>query len=70
MAEPPVTFASLLRKLRREARLTQEELAEAAALSVRAVSYLESGMVTSPQKDTGPMGKISMKDAGRCILRL
>ena len=52
MAEPPVTFASLLRKLRREARLTQEELAEAAALSVRAVSYLEGGMVTSPQKDT------------------
>ena len=52
MAEPPVTFASLLRKLRRDARLTQEELAEAAALSVRAVSYLEGGMVTSPQKDT------------------
>lgn len=29
MAEPPVTFAGLLRKLRAEARLTQEELAEA-----------------------------------------
>jgi tetratricopeptide (TPR) repeat protein/transcriptional regulator with XRE-family HTH domain len=52
VAEPPVTFASLLRKLRREARLTQEELAEAAALSVRAVSYLERGAVASPQKDT------------------
>jgi tetratricopeptide (TPR) repeat protein/transcriptional regulator with XRE-family HTH domain len=52
VTEPPVTFASLLRKLRREARLTQEELAEAAALSVRAVSYLEAGVVTSPQKDT------------------
>ena len=38
MAEPPVTFAGLLRKLRREARLTQEELAEAAGLSLRAVS--------------------------------
>jgi DNA-binding XRE family transcriptional regulator len=52
VTEPPVAFASLLRKLRREARLTQEELAEAAALSVRAVSYLEAGVVTSPQKDT------------------
>jgi tetratricopeptide (TPR) repeat protein/transcriptional regulator with XRE-family HTH domain len=52
VAEPSVTFADLLRKLRREARLTQEELAGAAALSVRAVSYLETGEVTSPQKDT------------------
>ncbi len=52
MAEPPVTFAGLLRQLRREARLTQEELAEAAGLSVRAVSYLERGVVTSPQKET------------------
>jgi tetratricopeptide (TPR) repeat protein/transcriptional regulator with XRE-family HTH domain len=52
VTEPPVAFASLLRKLRQEARLTQEELAEAAALSVRAVSYLEAGVVTSPQKDT------------------
>jgi tetratricopeptide (TPR) repeat protein/transcriptional regulator with XRE-family HTH domain len=52
VAESPVTFAGLLRKLRREARLTQEELAEAAGVSVRAVAYLERGTVTSPQKDT------------------
>jgi transcriptional regulator with XRE-family HTH domain len=52
VAEPPVGFAGLLRKLRREARLTQEELAEAAGVSLRAVSYLERGVVTSPQKDT------------------
>ena len=52
MAEPPVGFAGLLRKLRREARLTQEELAETAGVSLRAVSYLERGVVTSPQKDT------------------
>ncbi len=52
MAEPPTGFADLLRKLRREAGLTQEELAEAAVLSVRAVSYLERGVVTSPQKET------------------
>ncbi len=30
MAEPPVAFASLLRKLRRKARLTQEELQQLA----------------------------------------
>jgi transcriptional regulator with XRE-family HTH domain len=52
VAEPPAGFAGLLRKLRREAGLTQEELAEAAVLSVRAVSYLERGVVTSPQKET------------------
>jgi transcriptional regulator with XRE-family HTH domain len=52
VAEPPVAFASLLRKLRRKARLTQEELAGAAGVSVRAVSNLERGAVTTPQKDT------------------
>ena len=52
MAEPPVGFASLLRKLRRKARLTQEELAGAADVSVRAVSNLERGAVITPQKDT------------------
>jgi transcriptional regulator with XRE-family HTH domain len=52
VAEPPAGFASLLRRLRREARLTQEELAEAAGVSVRAVSYLERGVVTSPQRET------------------
>ena len=52
MGEPPPGFGSLLRRLRREARLTQEELAEAAALSVRAVAYLERGVVTTPQKET------------------
>jgi len=52
VAEPPAEFGSLLRRLRREARLTQEELAEVAALSVRAVAYLERGVVTTPQKET------------------
>jgi tetratricopeptide (TPR) repeat protein/transcriptional regulator with XRE-family HTH domain len=52
VAEPPVTFAPLLRHLRTEARLTQEELAEAAGVSLRSVSDLERGRVTVPQKDT------------------
>jgi tetratricopeptide (TPR) repeat protein/transcriptional regulator with XRE-family HTH domain len=52
VAEPPVTFAALLRKLRTGARLTQEELAEAAGLSPRSVSDLERGVATSPRRDT------------------
>jgi tetratricopeptide (TPR) repeat protein/transcriptional regulator with XRE-family HTH domain len=52
VAEPPVRFAGVLRRLRVSARLTQEELAEAAGLSWRAVSNLERGMVTTPHKDT------------------
>ena len=52
VAEPPVTFAGLLRKLRTEARLTQEELADAARLSPRAVSDLERGINRTARKDT------------------
>jgi transcriptional regulator with XRE-family HTH domain len=45
MAEQPAMgFAGLLRQLRAEARLTQEELAEAAGLSPRSVSNLERGI--------------------------
>jgi tetratricopeptide (TPR) repeat protein/transcriptional regulator with XRE-family HTH domain len=50
--ERPVTFAGLLRKLRTEARLTQEELAEAAGLSPRSVSDLERGIAVTPHRDT------------------
>jgi len=52
VAEPPVTFAGLLRKLRAEARLTQEELAETAGLSHRSISDLERGIATTPRRDT------------------
>jgi transcriptional regulator with XRE-family HTH domain len=45
MAEgPALGFAGLLRQLRTKARLTQEELAEAAGLSPRSVSDLERGI--------------------------
>ena len=50
--EPALTFAGLLRQLRAEARLTQEELAEAAGLSSRAVSDLERGINRTARKDT------------------
>ena len=52
LAEPPVPFAGMLRRLRAEAGLTQEELAGAAGLTSRAISYLERGVVSTPHKDT------------------
>jgi tetratricopeptide (TPR) repeat protein/transcriptional regulator with XRE-family HTH domain len=52
VAEPPAQFASVLRRLRTGAGLTQEELAEVAGLSSRAVSYLEGGVVAMPHKET------------------
>src|ERR1700691_1403853 len=52
VAEPPVTFAALLRKLRAQARLTQEELAEATGLSPRSVSDLERGIAATPPRET------------------
>jgi transcriptional regulator with XRE-family HTH domain len=47
-----LTLAGLLRQLRADARLTQEELAEAARLSPRSVSDLERGIHRSARKDT------------------
>src|SRR5579872_2194180 len=45
-------FAGLLRQLRAGARLTQEELAEAAGLSPRSVSDLERGINRTARKGT------------------
>jgi tetratricopeptide (TPR) repeat protein/transcriptional regulator with XRE-family HTH domain len=50
--EPALTFADLLRQLRAEARLTQEELAGAAGVSPRSVSDLERGVNRTARKDT------------------
>ena len=47
-----LSFAGLLRQLRAEAKLTQEELAEAASLSRRSVSDLERGINRTAHKDT------------------
>ena len=52
VAEPGLSFAGLLRQLRGEAGLTQEELAEAAGLSPRSVSDLERGIHRTAHKDT------------------
>ena len=48
-------FGSLLRQLRAEAGLTQEELAEAAGLSPRSVSDLERGINRTARKDTAEL---------------
>jgi transcriptional regulator with XRE-family HTH domain len=58
VADGPVTgqaglgFGGLLRRLRDEAGLTQDELAEAARVSQRAVSDLERGINRTARKDT------------------
>ncbi len=50
--QPGLEFAGVLRQLRTEARLTQEELAQAAGLSPRSVSDLERGIHRTARKDT------------------
>ena len=47
-----LSFARLLRRLRAEAKLTQEELAAEAGVSLRAVSNLERGFSRTAHKDT------------------
>jgi transcriptional regulator with XRE-family HTH domain len=49
---PALRFGGLLRQLRTQARMTQEELAEAARLSPRSVSDLERGISRTARKDT------------------
>jgi WD40 repeat protein/transcriptional regulator with XRE-family HTH domain len=50
-----LSFGGLLRQLRAEARLTQEELAETAQLSPRSVSDLERGINRTARKDTAEL---------------
>ena len=47
-----VGFGGLLRRLRDEAGLTQDELAKAAKVSQRAISDLERGVNATARKDT------------------
>jgi WD40 repeat protein/transcriptional regulator with XRE-family HTH domain len=56
MVEQPVLgFGGLLRQLRARARLTQEELGEAAGLSPRSVSDLERGINRTARKDSAEL---------------
>jgi transcriptional regulator with XRE-family HTH domain len=62
--QPALSFAGLLRQLRAEAGLTQEELAEAASLSPRSVSDLERGINRTAHKDTALLLADALKLAG------
>ena len=64
-AEPALSFAGLLRQFRAEARLTQEELAEAAGLSPRSVSDLERGINRTARKDTALLLADALKLTGQ-----
>jgi transcriptional regulator with XRE-family HTH domain len=67
--QPGLRFAGLLRQLRAEARLTQEELAEAAGLSPRSVSDLERGIHQTARKDTAGLlaGALSLAEPVRTL---
>jgi non-specific serine/threonine protein kinase len=70
MAEPIVLeFAGLLRQLRAQAGLTQEELAEAAGLSPRSVSDLERGVNRTARKDTALLlaGALGLAEPVRAV---
>jgi len=62
--QPAAGFAALLRRLRAEARLTQEELAEAAGLSPRSISDLERGVSRTARKETARLLADALAMAG------
>ena len=67
--QPALGFAGLLRQLRAEAGLTQEELAEAAGLSPRSVSDLERGINRTARKDTAVLlgGALGLAEPVRAL---
>jgi WD40 repeat protein/transcriptional regulator with XRE-family HTH domain len=70
VAEPPVLgFAGLLRQLRVQASLTQEELARAAGVSPRSVSDLERGINRTARKETAELlaGALNLGEPVRAL---
>jgi tetratricopeptide (TPR) repeat protein/transcriptional regulator with XRE-family HTH domain len=59
-----LSFGRLLRQLRDDAGLTQEELADAARVSQRAISDLERGINLTARKDTARMLADALKLSG------
>jgi transcriptional regulator with XRE-family HTH domain len=59
-----LSFAGLLRQLRGEVKLTQEELAQAAGLSPRAISDLERGINRTARKHTAMQLAAALDMAG------
>ncbi|MBA2454778.1 MAG: XRE family transcriptional regulator, partial [Chloroflexia bacterium] len=52
VTKPHAAFGDLLRHARRNANLTQDELAERAGISTRTISDLERGISRAPQQGT------------------
>src|SRR5215212_3235366 len=67
---PGNAFGTLLRRFRTHAGLTQEELAERAGISARAVSDLERGMRSRPYPETVRLlaGALDLADDARAAL--
>ena len=65
--KPAVSFAALLRQLRVDAGLTQEELAAAAQLSTRAVSDLERGVNVTARSETARLLAGALELDGRRV---
>ena len=63
--QPAIEYAGLLRQLRAEAGLTQEELAAAAGVSPRTVSYLERGINLTPRRATALLLADAAPDRGQ-----
>ena len=72
LSQAGLSFAGLLRHLRGEARLTQEELAGAAGLSPRSVSDLERGVNRTAHKDTALLlaGALGLPDPVHAVFVL
>ena len=72
MDERAETFGQFVRRYRRVARLTQEELAERSGLSARGISDLERGARRRPHRETVQMlaGALGLDAAGRARLDL
>ena len=62
--QPALSFAGLLRQLRVDAGLTQEELAHAATLSPRSISDLERGVNRTTRKQTARLLADALEVAG------
>jgi len=67
--QPGLEFAGLLRQLRIEAGLTQEELAEAAGISPRSVSDLERSIHRTAHRDTAVLlaDALGLADPARAL---
>ncbi len=67
--QPALEFGGLLRQLRAGAKLTQEELAEAASLSPRSVSDLERGINRTARRDTAVLlaGALGLPEPARAV---